>query len=66
MRISNDLVPGAADHSGPVLVLLEHGSILSGFVLAENEFVTSFEGIEEARKIAGLDPASFSRKQTDL
>lgn len=54
MRISNELVPGASDHTGPVLVLLEHGIICGGFVLADNEFVTSFEGIKEVRNLTGL------------
>lgn len=66
MLISDDLVPGAATHTGAVLVYVEQGCVHSGFLLRPDEFVTSITALNETRKLAGLDPTSFSRTQTDL
>ncbi|MDT7178352.1 hypothetical protein [Citrobacter freundii] len=66
MHISDNLVPGAANHTGAVLVYVEQGCELGGFVLMVDEFVTSISALEETRKLAGLTPTSFSRSQTDL
>ncbi|CAM8424395.1 TPA: hypothetical protein ACYSC8_005164 [Citrobacter freundii] len=66
MHISDNLVPGAANHTGAVLVYVEQGCVLGGFVLMVDEFVTSISALEETRKLAGLTPTSFSRSQTDL
>ena len=66
MHITDELVPGASAHTGPVLVYLTEGRVQGGFILREDEFVTSITALNETRKLAGLDPASFSRSQTDL
>ncbi|ATX93184.1 hypothetical protein [Citrobacter portucalensis] len=66
MHISDDLVPGAATHTGAVLVYVEQGCVRGGFVLGADEFVTSISALEETRKLAGLTPTSFSRSLTDL
>ncbi|MER3188651.1 hypothetical protein ABUJ41_20255 [Salmonella enterica subsp. enterica serovar Chester] len=66
MKILNNLVPGSADHTGPVLVYLVDGNIQGGFVLRPDEFVTSLTALDETRKLAGLPASSFSRTQTYL
>lgn len=66
MRILNDLVPGAAVHTGAVLVYVDQGCIHSGLVLRDDEFVTSIAALEETRRLAGLEPSSFRRSKTDL
>ncbi|EIW8505110.1 hypothetical protein CWN19_22055 [Klebsiella pneumoniae] len=66
MKISNDLVPGAAEHTGPVLVYLERGQITSGFVLLHDEFVTSIATFVETRKITEYPPCSLSKNSNDL
>ncbi|MES0260268.1 hypothetical protein KDV51_07105 [Citrobacter portucalensis] len=66
MQITDELVPGASAHSGPVLIQLVAGKVQGGFVLRDDEFVTSISALNEARKLAGLTPASFSRSQSDL
>lgn len=66
MHISNDVIPGAAAHSGAVLVYVEQGCVRGGFVLRADEFVISITLLEEAIKLAGLPPGALSRQQTDL
>ena len=66
MHISNDLIPGAAGHTGAVLVYVEKGCVRGGFLLRPDEFVTSINALNETRKLAGLDAASFDRTKTDL
>lgn len=66
MHITNDDVPGALGYTGAVLVYLVDGLIQGGFILRNDEFVTSLTALNEARELAGLKPASFSRQQTDL
>ncbi|HHT2661493.1 TPA: hypothetical protein ACTYSP_001070 [Citrobacter freundii] len=66
MQITDELVPGAATHTGPVLIQLVAGKVQGGFVLRDDEFVTSISALNETRKLAGLTPASFSRSRTDL
>lgn len=66
MQITNDVVPGTTSYTGPVLVYLNNGYIQGGFILRPDEFVTSLTALDEARKLAGLPAASFSRTQTDL
>ena len=66
MRLSDNLVPGASAHTGPVLVYLTNGQVNSGFILREDEFVTSITALNETRILAGLESMSFSRSQTDL
>lgn len=66
MHISDDFVPGAATHTGAVLVYVEQGCVRGGFLLRADEFVTSITALNETRIMAGLDPAPFSRSQTDL
>lgn len=66
MQITDELVPGASTHTGPVLIQLVAGEVQGGFVLRDDEFVTSISALNETRKLAGLTPVSFSRLQTDL
>lgn len=66
MHISNDVILGAATHSGAVLVYVEQGCVRGGFVLMPDEFVTSISALEETRKLAGLTSPPFSRSRTDL
>lgn len=66
MHISDDVIPGAAGHTGPVLVYLECGRISGGFVLRADEFVTSLAALDEARQHAGLTPCSFRHPVSDL
>lgn len=66
MHISDDVIPGAVGHTGPVLVYLECGRICGGFVLRPDEFVTSLPALDEARQHAGLSPCSFSIQKSDL
>lgn len=66
MHISDDVIPGAAGHSGPVLIYVEHGRICGGFILRPDEFVTLLTALDEARQHAGLTPCSFSHPVSDL
>ncbi len=66
MHISDDVIPGAAGYTGPVLVYIECGRICGGFVLRTDEFVTSLTALNEARQHAGLTPCSFSQPVSDL
>lgn len=66
MKFSDDIVPGSATHTGPVLVYLECGEAKGGFILMPDEFVTSLSAMDEARSLAGLRFASFSKGATDL
>lgn len=66
MHITDEMVPGASVHTGPVLVYLTEGQVQSGFILMDDEFVTSITALNESRRIAGLEPMTFSRTQTDL
>lgn len=66
MLISDDVIPGAAGYTGPVLIYLERGRICGGFILRPDEFVTSLTALDEARQHAGLTPCSFSHPVSDL
>ncbi len=66
MQITNELVPGASAHTGPVLIQLVAGEVQGGFILRDDEFVTSISTLNETRIMAGLDPAPFTRSLTDL
>lgn len=66
VKISNELVPGAAEHTGPVLVYLERGRITGGFVLLHDEFVTSLATFSETRKLTQPQSSSFSKTSNDL
>ncbi|MDY8913936.1 hypothetical protein UZS93_14045 [Escherichia coli] len=66
MRIMNDLIPDAECHTGLVLVRIEEGRIIGGFVLRPDQFVTSITELEDARKMAGLSVSSYTRGVTDL
>ncbi|EPJ9743108.1 hypothetical protein LQE22_004285 [Klebsiella oxytoca] len=66
MNISEDIVPGASTHTGPVLVYLECGEAKGGFLLMPDEFVTSLAALEEVREMAGLSSDSFKKMPTDL
>ncbi|EEM8546937.1 hypothetical protein ACQR7C_10140 [Salmonella enterica] len=54
MQIPDDLIPGLLDHTGPVLIYLVNGEAQRGFILRENEFVTSWQELLEAGKQAGF------------
>lgn len=66
MHISDDVIPGATGHTGPVLIYLESGRISGGFLLRSDEFVTSLTALDETRQHAGLTPCSFSHPVSDL
>ncbi|EMH9069151.1 TPA: hypothetical protein JAW29_002934 [Citrobacter freundii] len=54
MQIPDDLILGLPEHTGPVLIYFVKGSVVRGFALRKDEFVTSLRALEEARKKAGL------------
>ncbi|EOZ0070371.1 hypothetical protein ACQHF0_005031 [Salmonella enterica] len=54
------LIPGISEHKGAALFYLDHGHLKYGFLLRDDEFVTSLRDLEEAKKKAGL-PASGAR-----
>lgn len=54
MQIPDDLIPGLSEYTGPVLIYFVKGSVVRGFALRKDEFVTSLRALEEARKKAGL------------
>lgn len=54
MQIPDDLIPGLSEHTGPVLIYFVKGSVVRGFALRKDEFVTSLRTLEETRKKAGL------------
>ncbi|EDE6352121.1 hypothetical protein BXI04_20855 [Salmonella enterica subsp. enterica serovar Abony] len=63
MQMPDDLIPGLLTHTGPVLIYLVNGEALRGFLLRENEFVTSWQELQEAGKLAGFPFSNVSRVQ---
>lgn len=58
MEIPDDLFPGFKEHAGAVLIYVKNGVVERGFPLRKDEFVTSLNSLDEARKKAGLPPVS--------
>lgn len=63
MYIPDDLIKGLATADGPVLIYFRDGSPRFGFVLRNDEYVTSQKAEDEARKKAGLDPVDYRRNK---
>ena len=49
MQIPDDLIPGLPEHTGPVLIYFVKGSVVRGFALRKDEFVTSLRALEGCR-----------------
>lgn len=54
MEIPDNLFPGFAEYTGPVLVFFVQGEAVRGFALRRGEFVTSLPTLNEVLKKAGL------------
>ncbi|WP_160621304.1 hypothetical protein [Mixta intestinalis] len=54
VNIPGDLIPGLSELSGPALIYFESGRAQRGFVLRDDEFVTSLSGFAEMLHLAGL------------
>ncbi len=63
MYIPDDLIKGLVTADGPVLLYFCAGVPTSGFLLREDEFVTSLRVLADARKKAGLPPVGYRRNK---
>ncbi|WP_208951700.1 hypothetical protein [Rahnella sp. ChDrAdgB13] len=63
MYIPDDLIKGLVTTDGPVLLYFCAGVPTSGFLLREDEFVTSLRTFQDARKKAGLPPTEYRRNR---
>lgn len=63
MYIPDDLIKGLTTANGPVVLYLRAGVPTSGFLLREDEFVTSLRVLDDGRKKAGLPPVEYIKNK---
>lgn len=55
MKINGCNIPTSrSKFTGEILIYLVNGAVVRGFALRKNEFVTSWEALEEMKKKAGV------------
>ena len=60
MIIPDHLVRGLGNSTNPVILFRDHfGEVTHGFVLRSDEFVTSIDQLNDAKKLAGLPVDEF-------